>query len=51
MAVNLGEEPAVIPLGSNGRDQVLAAWDPVETPATDGVLRLPGESAVVLTDG
>lgn len=51
VAVNLGKEPAVIPLGSNGRDKVLAAWEPVDTPAVDGVLRLPGESAVVLTDG
>lgn len=51
VAVNLGKEPAVIPLGSNGRDQVLAAWEPVDSPAGDGVLRLPGESAVVLTDG
>ncbi|MGW1249163.1 malto-oligosyltrehalose trehalohydrolase [Streptomyces sp. NPDC002535] len=51
MAVNLGKEPAVIPLGSNGRDQVLAAWEPVDSPSGDGVLRLPGESAVVLTDG
>ncbi|MFB8082791.1 malto-oligosyltrehalose trehalohydrolase [Streptomyces sp. NPDC056013] len=51
VAVNLGKEPAVIPLGSNGRDQVLAAWEPVDSPSGDGVLRLPGESAVVLTDG
>lgn len=51
VAVNLGKEPAVIPLGSNGRDRVLASWDPVDPPAADGVLRLPGESAIVLTDG
>lgn len=41
----------MIPLGTNGRDRVLAAWEPVEAPAADGALRLPGESAVVLTDG
>ncbi|MFI2737520.1 malto-oligosyltrehalose trehalohydrolase [Streptomyces sp. NPDC018711] len=51
VAVNLGGEPAVIPLGSNGRDRVLASWDPVDAPAADGLLRLPGESAIVLTDG
>ncbi|WP_435973469.1 malto-oligosyltrehalose trehalohydrolase [Streptomyces sp. Qhu_M48] len=51
VAVNLGGEAAVIPLGSNGRDRVLAAWEPVRAPAADGVLRVPAESAVVLTDG
>ncbi|GGY74951.1 malto-oligosyltrehalose trehalohydrolase [Streptomyces omiyaensis] len=51
VAVNLGAEPAAIPLGSNGRDRVLAAWLPTEAPARDGLLRLPPESAVVLSDG
>ncbi len=51
VAVNLGKEPAVIPLGSNGRDRVLASWEPVDPPAEDGVLRVPAESAVVLSDG
>ncbi|MFD7813497.1 malto-oligosyltrehalose trehalohydrolase [Streptomyces sp. NPDC059785] len=48
VAVNLGREPAVIPLGLR-HARVLAAWEPVETPGTDGLLRLPGESCVVLT--
>ncbi|MFJ3772960.1 malto-oligosyltrehalose trehalohydrolase [Streptomyces sp. NPDC090075] len=48
VAVNLGKEPAAIPLGT-GRAEVLAAWDPVATPGADGVLRVPGESCVVLT--
>ncbi|MCP3820860.1 malto-oligosyltrehalose trehalohydrolase [Streptomyces sp. A3M-1-3] len=48
VAVNLAKEPAEIPLGGNGT-QVLAAWDPVvEPPGADGLLRLPGESCVVL---
>ncbi|MET8810654.1 malto-oligosyltrehalose trehalohydrolase [Streptomyces sp. NPDC004549] len=48
VAVNLGKEPASIPLGS-GRMEVLAAWDEVEAPGADGRLRVPGESCVVLT--
>ncbi|MBW8794624.1 MAG: malto-oligosyltrehalose trehalohydrolase [Streptomyces sp.] len=48
VAVNLGKEPAAIPLGT-GRVEVLAAWDSVASPDTDGVLRVPGESCVVLT--
>ncbi|MFJ4971444.1 malto-oligosyltrehalose trehalohydrolase [Streptomyces sp. NPDC088755] len=54
IAVNLADEPAVIPLGlgrhrrSGGR--VLAAWEPVRAPGPDGVLRLPPESCVVLAD-
>ncbi|MEW1778498.1 malto-oligosyltrehalose trehalohydrolase [Streptomyces sp. NPDC086777] len=48
VAVNLGKEPAEIPLGT-GRVEVLAAWDTVATPDPDGVLRVPGESCVVLT--
>ncbi|MEU6934027.1 malto-oligosyltrehalose trehalohydrolase [Streptomyces sp. 2RAF24] len=51
VAANLGKHPAAIPLGSNGRDRVLAAWERTEAPGRDGVLRLPAESAVVLTDG
>ncbi|MEU2773055.1 malto-oligosyltrehalose trehalohydrolase [Streptomyces sp. NPDC007162] len=48
VAVNLGTSEAAIPLGT-GRVEVLAAWDPVTAPDTDGVLRVPGESCVVLT--
>ncbi|WP_435273255.1 malto-oligosyltrehalose trehalohydrolase [Streptomyces parvulus] len=47
VAVNLGPEPALIPLGSRPA-RVLAAWEPVEGPGTDGILRVPGESSVVL---
>ncbi|MFJ8490238.1 malto-oligosyltrehalose trehalohydrolase [Streptomyces sp. NPDC094038] len=48
VAVNAGKEPAAIPLGT-GRVEVLAAWDSVAAPDPDGVLRVPGESCVVLT--
>ncbi|MGW7263816.1 malto-oligosyltrehalose trehalohydrolase [Streptomyces sp. NPDC054842] len=48
VAVNFGKEPAVIPLGLR-RARVLAAWEPVTTPGPDGLLSLPGESCVVLT--
>ncbi len=48
VAVNLGREPASIPLGT-GHARVLAAWEPVEVPGADGLLSLPGESCVVLT--
>ncbi|NEE08910.1 DUF3459 domain-containing protein, partial [Streptomyces sp. SID7499] len=54
VVMNLAAEPAAIPLGlgrhrrSGGR--VLAAWEPVEAPGADGVLRLPPESCVVLAD-
>ncbi|MDX2879234.1 DUF3459 domain-containing protein, partial [Streptomyces ipomoeae] len=48
VAVNLGEAPAAIPLGVP-RARVLAAWEPLEGPAADGVLTLGGESCVVLT--
>lgn len=48
VAVNLAKEPAAIPLGT-GRLRVLAAWEPVEAPGADGLLNLPGESCVVLT--
>lgn len=51
VAVNLGGEAVEIPLGSNGRDRVLASWEPVGAPGTDGMLRLPAECAVILTDG
>ncbi|AYN31265.1 alpha-amylase [Streptomyces albus] len=47
IAVNLGPEPAAIPLG-RGRPRVLAAWDPLGPPDEAGVLTLPGESCVVL---
>ncbi|MEU6281889.1 malto-oligosyltrehalose trehalohydrolase [Streptomyces sp. NPDC047028] len=49
VAVNLAGEPAAIPLGT-GRTEILAAWDPAATaPDADGLLHLPGESCVVLT--
>ncbi|MFE3659623.1 malto-oligosyltrehalose trehalohydrolase [Streptomyces sp. NPDC059165] len=48
VAANLGRETATVPLGSGGR--VLAGWDGVEPPGEDGLLVLPGESCVVLTD-
>lgn len=51
VAANLGKEPARLALGSNGRDRVLAAWERTKAPGRDGVLVLPAESAVVLTDG
>lgn len=47
VAVNLGKEPARIPLGT-GRVEVLAAWEPVTAPGPDGLLQVPGESCVVL---
>ena len=47
VAVNLGKDVAEIPLGTRPIE-VLAAWEPVEAPGADGVLRLPGESCVVL---
>ncbi|MGW3087113.1 malto-oligosyltrehalose trehalohydrolase [Streptomyces sp. NPDC001108] len=50
IAVNLGGEPADIPLGG-GRGRVAAAWEPVAAPGGDGLLRLPPESCVVLADG
>ncbi|WP_329291134.1 MULTISPECIES: malto-oligosyltrehalose trehalohydrolase [unclassified Streptomyces] len=48
VAVNLGKEAAGIPLGLS-RARVLAAWEPVRTPDADGLLSVPGESCVVLT--
>lgn len=45
--VNLGKEPAVIPLGRNNC-RVLAAWEPVRPPHPDGEFRLPPESCAVL---
>ncbi|MFE6406805.1 malto-oligosyltrehalose trehalohydrolase [Streptomyces sp. NPDC057837] len=47
VAVNLAPEPAALSLGVP-HARVLAAWEPVETPGADGVVRLAGESAVVL---
>ncbi|MET9429530.1 MULTISPECIES: malto-oligosyltrehalose trehalohydrolase [unclassified Streptomyces] len=48
VVVNLAKEPAHVPLGAPAR--VLAAWEPVEDPDGEGVVRLPPESCVVLTD-
>ncbi|MER6367585.1 malto-oligosyltrehalose trehalohydrolase [Streptomyces mirabilis] len=48
VAVNLGKEAAAIPLGLR-HARVLAAWEPVEAPDANGVLSVPGESCVVLT--
>ncbi|ARF77433.1 malto-oligosyltrehalose trehalohydrolase [Kitasatospora albolonga] len=54
VAVNLADRPTAIPLGlgrhSRSGGRVLAAWEPVEAPGADGVLRLPPESCVVLAD-
>ena len=50
VAVNLAKEPAAIPLGPR-QARVLAAWEPVDAPGADGVLNVPGESAVVLLQG
>ncbi|MDQ0993687.1 malto-oligosyltrehalose trehalohydrolase [Streptomyces sp. V3I7] len=47
VAVNLGKEPAAIPVGTR-RAVVLAAWDEVEAPGPDGLLHVPGESCAVL---
>ncbi|MFC4498228.1 MULTISPECIES: malto-oligosyltrehalose trehalohydrolase [Streptomyces] len=47
VAVNLGKEPAAIPLGPRPA-RVLAAWEPVRAPGGDGLLRVPAESCVVL---
>ncbi len=47
VAVNLGTAPAGIPLGSR-EAHVLAAWERVDAPGADGLLRVPAESAVVL---
>ncbi|MFJ9583647.1 malto-oligosyltrehalose trehalohydrolase [Streptomyces acidicola] len=48
VAVNLGGETAAIPLGVR-HARVLAAWEPVRAPGADGVLSVPRESCVVLT--
>ncbi|SFG05236.1 malto-oligosyltrehalose trehalohydrolase [Streptomyces mirabilis] len=48
VAVNLGKEAAAIPLGLH-HARVLAAWEPVEAADANGVLSVPGESCVVLT--
>ncbi|MET8975057.1 malto-oligosyltrehalose trehalohydrolase [Streptomyces sp. NPDC004539] len=47
VALNLAKTPADIPLGPRPA-RVLAAWDPVEPPGADGLLRVPGESCTVL---
>ncbi|MGW0826035.1 malto-oligosyltrehalose trehalohydrolase [Streptomyces sp. NPDC002845] len=48
VAVNLGKEPAAVPLGGR-HARVLAAWEPVEVPGANGILMVPGESCVVFT--
>lgn len=47
IAVNLSPAPAAVPLGPR-KACVLATWQPVDPPGPDGVLRVPGESCVVL---
>jgi maltooligosyltrehalose trehalohydrolase len=47
VAVNLGKEPAAIPLGTRPAE-VLAAWEPVQAPDAEGLLHVPGQSCVVL---
>ncbi|MFD7230188.1 malto-oligosyltrehalose trehalohydrolase [Streptomyces sp. NPDC059881] len=53
VVVNLGKEPASIPLGGGGTRvaRVLASWDAASPPGADGVLDVAGESCVVLGDG
>ncbi|UXY22567.1 malto-oligosyltrehalose trehalohydrolase [Streptomyces cynarae] len=48
VAVNLAKEPSHIPLGLRNA-RVLAAWEPVQPPDEDGMVTVPGESCVVLT--
>ncbi|MBV7695812.1 malto-oligosyltrehalose trehalohydrolase [Streptomyces sp. TRM70350] len=48
VAVNLAKTPAEIPLGSRPAE-ILAAWEPVGPPDEEGVLRVPGECCVVVT--
>ncbi|MFJ5261916.1 malto-oligosyltrehalose trehalohydrolase [Streptomyces sp. NPDC088387] len=48
VAVNHAKDPVEIPLGTR-RAEILAAWEPVDPPGADGVLRLPGECCVVLS--
>ncbi|WP_267242324.1 malto-oligosyltrehalose trehalohydrolase [Streptomyces sp. PR69] len=60
IAVNLAGAPAEIPLGGaragatdgggKGGARILAAWDPVEPPGADGVLRLPPQSCAVVAE-
>ncbi|WP_405943718.1 malto-oligosyltrehalose trehalohydrolase [Streptomyces sp. NBC_00932] len=49
IAVNLGDGEARIPLNGRG-SRILASWEPVRPPGPDGLLLLPPESCVVLTD-
>lgn len=50
VVANLAPKSAAIPLGPR-RARVLAAWEPVELPGSDGLLHVPGESCVVLEQG
>jgi maltooligosyltrehalose trehalohydrolase len=50
IAVNLSDAPAEIPLGGGRSFSVLSSWEPVSPPDAAGVLRLPPESAAILTD-
>ncbi|MCX4765712.1 malto-oligosyltrehalose trehalohydrolase [Streptomyces sp. NBC_01275] len=47
VAVNLGKEPAALPLGPHPA-RVLAAWEPVQAPGPDGLLHVPAEACVIL---
>ncbi|GAA3294102.1 hypothetical protein GCM10020295_17810 [Streptomyces cinereospinus] len=47
VAVNLAGTTAEIPLGTRPAE-VLAAWEPVGPPDEEGILRVPGESCVVM---
>ncbi|MGW1892888.1 malto-oligosyltrehalose trehalohydrolase [Streptomyces sp. NPDC002004] len=47
VAVNLSKEPVRIPVGTR-TVRVLAAWEPVGLPGSDGLLHVPAESAAVL---
>ncbi|MGY0019444.1 malto-oligosyltrehalose trehalohydrolase [Streptomyces sp. cg35] len=46
VAVNLSGRPVSIPLGRPVA-QVLAAWEPVQLPGSDGTLTVPAESCVI----
>ncbi|MDH2391065.1 malto-oligosyltrehalose trehalohydrolase [Streptomyces sp. HNM0663] len=61
IALNFADVPAAIPLGGarprgagegggDGGARILAAWEPVEPPGADGVLRLPPQSCAVVAE-
>lgn len=48
IVLNLSGEPVAVPLGRGGR--VIASWEPLPAPGSDGLLRLAAESCAVLAD-